>query len=139
MKKRYYGKEDDHVAKTGRPKFEIDKKRFEILCAMQATEEEVCSVLGGEKGKIDTKTLNRWCRETYKDEKGKGLTFSQVFKQKRLEGRASLRRMQWTLARRSAAMAIFLGKNYLGQSDNHTATMETSDVPVFVGESEIEE
>lgn len=36
-------------------------------------------------------------------------------------------------------MAIFLGKNYLGQSDNHTATVETSDVPVFVGESEIEE
>ena len=33
----------------------------------------------------------------------------------------------------------FLGKNYLGQSDNPTATVEISDVPVFVGESEIEE
>nr|DAZ07905.1 MAG TPA: hypothetical protein [Caudoviricetes sp.] len=127
------------MAKMGRPKIEIDKKRFEILCAMQATE-EVCSVLGGEKGKIDTKTLNRWCRETYKDEKGRGLTFSQVFRQKRLEGKASLRRMQWTLARRSAAMAIFLGKNYLGQSDNpNMAESGDGDVPVFIGESEIRE
>lgn len=30
----------------------------------------------------------------------------------------SLRRAQFRLAEKSAAMAIFLGKNYLGQSDN---------------------
>lgn len=28
-----------------------------------------------------------------------------------------MRRMQWHLAEKSAPMAIFLGKNYLGQSD----------------------
>jgi hypothetical protein len=33
------------------------------------------------------------------------------------EGKASLRRTQFRLAERNAAMAIFLGKNYLGQKD----------------------
>ena len=32
-------------------------------------------------------------------------------------GKASLRRVQFDLAKRNAAMAIFLGKNLLGQSD----------------------
>jgi len=33
------------------------------------------------------------------------------------QGRVSLRRKQFQLAEKNAAMAIFLGKNYLGQSD----------------------
>ena len=35
------------------------------------------------------------------------------------EGKASLRRIQMQLATKNAAMAIFLGKNLLGQSDKH--------------------
>ena len=35
----------------------------------------------------------------------------------RHQGRASLRRVQWKLAQRSPAMAIWLGKQYLGQKD----------------------
>lgn len=65
--------------------------------------------------------------------------FLQSFQGKRALGHVSLRRKQFHLADKSPAMAIFLGKNYLGQSDNPTATVEISDVPVFVGESEIEE
>jgi hypothetical protein len=34
-------------------------------------------------------------------------------------GRVSLRRMQFRLAAKNAAMGIFLGKNYLGQTDKH--------------------
>ena len=33
------------------------------------------------------------------------------------KGRTSLRRYQFKLAEKNAAMAIFLGKNYLGQKD----------------------
>jgi hypothetical protein len=33
------------------------------------------------------------------------------------QGKMSLRRKQWALADKNAAMAIFLGKNYLGQAD----------------------
>lgn len=107
------------MTKMGRPKVEIDRRRFEVLCGMQATEEEICAVLGGENGPLSVHTLNRWCRETY----GKGMTFCKVFAQKRLEGKVSLRRAQWALAQKSVPMAIFLGKNYLGQSDQQTTRL----------------
>ena len=40
-----------------------------------------------------------------------------LYSQSRMEGKVSLRRIQYNLAPKSAAMAIFLGKNELGQSD----------------------
>lgn len=85
----------------------IDKKQFEELCKIQCTQEEICSVLG-----IDHKTLDSWCHSTY------DMKFSQVFKEKRQGGKASLRRMQWKLAEKNATMGIWLGKNYLEQKDN---------------------
>lgn len=46
------------------------------------------------------------------------------------EAKTSLRRIQWKLAKTSAAMAIFLGKQLLGQKDNygleHGGKMELS-------------
>lgn len=89
-----------------RPKKEIDKTDFEKLCALQCTQEEICSWFD-----ITDKTLQAWCKRTYK----KG--FSEVYAQKREKGKISLRRAQFRLAEKNAAMAIFLGKNYLGQSD----------------------
>jgi hypothetical protein len=41
----------------------------------------------------------------------------EVFEAGKAEGRSSLRRTQFRLAETNAAMAIFLGKNYLGQTD----------------------
>lgn len=41
----------------------------------------------------------------------------EVFNEKSMRGNVSLRRMQWKLAEKSPAMAIFLGKNYLSQKD----------------------
>lgn len=38
------------------------------------------------------------------------------------KGRMSLRRSQFRLAEKNAAMAIFLGKNYLGQADRQEVT-----------------
>ena len=90
----------------GRPQKEIDKKIFENLCGIQCTMQEILAV-------FDTtdKTLSSWCRRTY------GKRFSEVFAEKRQLGFISLRRTQFKLAERSAAMAIFLGKQYLGQTD----------------------
>lgn len=93
---------------------EISKEEFEKLCALQCTKAEVCAFFG-----ITDKTLERWCKRTYK------LGFSDVFKEKRGLGKISLRRKQWHLADTSAAMAIFLGKQYLGQSDK--VTVETAE------------
>lgn len=96
------------MANRGRPKKEIDQKQFETMCALQCTLDEVCAMLD-----VSDKTLEKWCKETYN-----GMNYSDVFRQKRELGKMSLRRTQWKLAEKSAPMAIFLGKNYLGQRDS---------------------
>lgn len=100
------------MAKTGRPKIAIDQKIFENLCAIQCTEIEICACFD-----CCEDTLNKWCKENYRNEKGKPMTFSEVFAVKRQKGRTSLRRSQFRLAEKNAAMAIWLGKQYLGQRD----------------------
>ena len=60
---------------------------------------------------VTDKTLERWCRRTYK------LGFSEVFAQKRGAGKISLRRSQFELAKKNANMAIWLGKQYLDQRE----------------------
>ena len=84
----------------------IDKKQFENLCGLQCTLLEICDFFD-----VEDDTLNSWCKKTY------GTTFSEVFKVKRGKGQISLRRMQWKLAEKNPTMAIFLGKQYLGQKD----------------------
>ena len=89
-----------------RPLKNIDKKIFENLCGLQCTKLEICSAFD-----VSDKTLENWCKREYK----KG--FSEVFRQKREVGKISLRRSQFKLAEKSAAMGIWLGKQYLGQKD----------------------
>lgn len=102
--------------KMGRPKKVIDQTQFETMCGLHCTLEEICAILG-----VTDKTLNTWCKETY------GATFSEVFAQKVAIGNMSLRRAQFKLAQKNAAMAIFLGKNYLGQTDQVETKIEFED------------
>ena len=90
-----------------RPHKKIDKLQFENLCGLQCTLDEMCGFFG-----CCTDTLEKWCIRTY------GQGFSEVFRQKRGLGKISLRRSQWRLAEKNANMAIWLGKQYLGQTDN---------------------
>lgn len=89
-----------------RPLKEIPQNEFEKLCGLQCTKEEICDFFN-----VSEKTLNSWCKRTYK----KG--FSLVFAEKRGLGHISLRRNQFELSRKSAAMAIWLGKQYLNQRE----------------------
>lgn len=89
-----------------RPRKVIDQKQFENLCGLQCTLEEICSFFD-----VCTDTLEAWCKRTYK------ANFSEVFAKKRGMGKISLRRNQWQLAAKNASMAIWLGKQYLGQRD----------------------
>ena len=92
----------------GRPKKKISQKQFESLCAIQCTEEEICDVL-----EVTDKTLTKWCKETYNK------PFSEVFREKRALGKASLRRNQWKLAEKgNSTMQIWLGKQILKQSES---------------------
>lgn len=100
----------------GKTKAEKDKIRndFEKLCLMQCTEAEICAFFD-----VTDKTLARWCKEEY------GISFSEVYKSKSEAGKISIRRAQFQLAQKSAAMAIFLGKQYLGQKDNPVEVTHT--------------
>lgn len=91
---------------NGRPTKEFDKGVFESLCGIMCTEVEICEVLN-----TTDKTLSNWCKRAY----GEG--FSEVYKKLTARGRMSLRRNQFNLSKKSPAMAIFLGKQYLGQTD----------------------
>ena len=100
------------MEKMGRPPVEIDQNTFEKLCAIQCTEEEIASVFG-----CCDDTITNWCKRTY------GETFSEVYKKHSGKGKASLRRIQFKLAERNPGMAIFLGKNWLGQTDKVEQTV----------------
>ena len=95
-----------------RPKVKIDKNVFENLCALQCTEREISAAFDTSED-----TISRWCKRTY------GKSFADVFSQKRCKGFISLRRTQWKHADKSPSMAIFLGKQYLGQRDNVDVTV----------------
>lgn len=96
------------MAAMGRPRKPIKIEQFESLCAIQCSKEEICAVLG-----VSDKTLDKWVKEVY----GEETSFSEVFRQKRAGGKASLRRTQWRHAEKNIVMSIFLGKQYLGQAD----------------------
>lgn len=86
---------------VGRPKIQIDYNTVEKLANIQCTQEEIASFLG-----ISVRTLQR------DDE------FCRIYKKGQENGKMSLRRIQYKLAEKNTAMAIFLGKQYLGQKDN---------------------
>ena len=86
---------------AGRPKIEIDYATVEKLANIQCTQDEIASFIG-----VSTRTLQR-------DEK-----FMELFNKGRENGKMSLRRIQWKHAEKSVPMAIWLGKQYLGQRDN---------------------
>src|SRR4029453_1455617 len=105
----------DEIVERSLPTIEHEnhKKLFELARGVKALEkqqrrskEEIAHVSG-----TSIETLLRRCHEVY------GATFDEVYARFADAGLVSLRRSQFNLAKKSASMAIFLGKNYLGQSD----------------------
>lgn len=86
---------------SGRPKFKIDYGKVEAMASVMATEQEIASFLG-----------------CHRDTLMRDKTFCDIYKKGLDEGKMSLRRTQFEIARKNSSMAIFLGKNYLGQKDN---------------------
>ena len=86
----------------------INKATFENLCNLLCTEQEICGVLG-----VSHDTLLRWIRQEY----GKEETFTSTSHRFGSERKKRLREIQFKLAEENSAMAIFLGKQYLGQRD----------------------
>lgn len=89
---------------------EPEMELLRIAASMQCTDEEVCALL-----KVSDETLRNWEKSTPE--------ILEALKTGRAEGRRSLRRKQWQVAMGDAenkpnpAMLIWLGKQYLGQTD----------------------
>ena len=61
---------------------------------------------------LDQDTINNKIKQKY------GITFSDYFRQKASKGRASLRRRQFEMSKTNPALAIWLGKQYLGHRES---------------------
>lgn len=92
--------------KVGRPEREFDQKIFENLCFVQSPKDEMEFILH-----TDQRVINKWCLRVYDED------FDTVYKRFSSGGKASLRRDQFRMAKSNASMAIWLGKQYLGQKD----------------------
>jgi hypothetical protein len=83
---------------------EIDLAELEKLAAMQATDEEIAAWFG-----VTTRTIERRRQEQ---------AFAEVMERGKAKGRLSMRRAQMKLLEQgNATMGVWLGKQYLGQSD----------------------
>lgn len=108
-----------------RPVKEINKEQFESLCNLQCTLDEIAGFF-----KCSRDTIERWCVRTYE------INFADVFKKYSQNGKISLRRSQFRLAETNASMAIWLGKQYLGQTEKIEAVTNVDAVTVKVDQLE---
>jgi hypothetical protein len=97
----------------GAPRKEVSWTEFQKLCEMQCTQQEIASFFD-----MTIETLNKRVKEKH------SVTFLEYFKKYKDIGRISLRRKQHHLATNDSRMAIFLGKNYLGQSDKQAIELD---------------
>ncbi len=85
--------------KRGRPKIELDPKQVETLAGLQCSYDEMAAVLG-----CSPDTLSR--------------NYADAIKRGRENAKASLKRRQFEVAMKgNVTMLIWLGKQYLSQSD----------------------
>ena len=104
----------------GRPKMKLNATGIAVIEAMAslgATEEEIAGCL-----RCTVETLHSSYNEPI---------FSECIKKGRNDGKMSLRRTQFRLAQESATMAIWLGKQILGQREKPIEeSRDTDDTPV---------
>jgi hypothetical protein len=99
---------------AGRPKIEIDWQQLDKLCALQCTRAEVACFF-----ECSEDTIDRRIQEE------KGINFAAYFEQKKGTGKIALRRKQYETAMAgSVPMLIFLGKQWLDQTDRTQVTQE---------------
>lgn len=93
----------------GRPRIEIDWDEFDKLCALQCTLAEIAGWFDCSEDTIENRVKEI-----------KGMGFSDYFRIKSSKGKISLRRAQFQLANQgNATMLIWLGKQWLDQSEKH--------------------
>ena len=94
----------------GRPRAEIDLDLVEKLASIFCTMEEISNILGLGLGTLSKRP-----------------DFTETYKKGKEKGKASLRRLQWKHAQTTPTMAIWLGKQYLGQKDTPDTDIDDTD------------
>jgi hypothetical protein len=95
------------MAKTGRPRIEINWDELDKLCTIHATQEEVASWF-----RCSVDAINDNCKRE------KGMSFPEYSAQKADVGKSSLRRQMWQLALKGdKTMLIWLSKQHLNFKD----------------------
>lgn len=92
----------------GRPKLpDIDWPELEKMMIVQNTEEDIAYILG-----MSVDTLCNRIKKKY------GITFSELYQQKKRYGKDKVRKLMWNAAQKgSIPMLIWLSKNWLGMRD----------------------
>lgn len=102
---------------------------FKRMCSRFGTRDGIASIFG-----IDPKTLNKLINENLHDEiapdSDEPITFEDAFAVYSQAGCQMLREAQFEKALSgNATMLIWLGKQYLGQSDNKDISVSVGDTP----------
>lgn len=97
---------------AGRPCAEIDWALFEQLCGIQCTQSELASMLKVHHETLVNNALIKYKLEDY------GKDFPSIYKRFSEIGKCSLRRYQFIQSKAKPNMAIWLGKQWLGQKEN---------------------
>lgn len=100
-----------------RPRIDIDPEQFKKLCAIQCTLEEIASWF-----KCSEDTIERFSKREF------GISFAEAYKTFSADGKISLRRIQFKMAEKNPSMAIWLGKQYLGQKERNENEVRISGI-----------
>lgn len=104
----------------------INKALFEKYCKIMCTKQEICDLF-----EVSPDTLELWCKQEYGD------TPLHVINRYANAGKQRLRQIQMDQAEKNPTMAIWLGKQYLGQSDK--VEQQTDTRVIFVDDMDYED
>ena len=114
------------MPKSGRPQIDMENFPSGSRAQMLRVVEELSSLscFQEDAAKVVGTATTTFKRRLARDEE-----LAEVWERGRARAKMSLRMKQFKLASRSAAMAIFMGKNYLGQSSEPLLPKERPEQP----------
>lgn len=111
---------------AGRPRKELNWEELNKLCAIHATKKEIADWF-----ECSEDTIDRRCQEEF------GVNFAVYYDQKSVGGKMSLRRKQYEQAMSgNTTMLLWLGKQYLGQSDKQETDLKTDKIQIVIEEED---
>ena len=122
----------------GRPRKTLTDQGWELVVTLSqfmATDEEIATALSGNSNEdsdnisVDVLT-NEYNKDTFAEKKLKG----------KCKGKTSLRSWQWASAKKgNVTMQIYLGKNYLGQSERAETEIPDTQININVSGASVDD